>query len=165
MTDTHDWLWDTAWGRFIRKCIHTFLPILAFFATFWAIQQTEQRFFPVVTQWDLSYIERQGDYFVMGGRLYKDRRCELVNTVVVGVPRNPLLPRVTIYQIDPNEMLGADVPVGNHTWGPWEVRIPKTLLQYKDMLGSIEVVGRHRCHALWLQETVYGDVPIERVPL
>ena len=41
--------------------------------------------------------------------------------------------------------------------------VPKTLIKYKDELAGIEVVGRHRCHALWVQETLF--VPIERVPL
>jgi len=161
----HEWLWDTAWGRVIRKAISVLAPPLAFFLTFWMIQQTEQRFFPVVTQWSLDYIERHGDHFEMGGRLFKDRPCELMNTLVVGVPKNPLVPRVVVYHVDPNEMLGADVPTGPHTWGPWDVRIPKTLGQYKNDLAGLEVVGRHRCHALWLQETVYGFVSIDRVPL
>lgn len=58
-----------------------------------------------------------------------------------------------------------DDGVGLHAWVPWEVKIPKTLIKYKDEIAGIEVVGRHRCHALWVQETLYGFVPIERVPL
>lgn len=165
MTDTHDWMWETSWGRLIRRVISFFVPLLAFIATLWIIQEIERRFFPVISQWTLDYIDRRGDYLVMGGKLYKSRTCELVNTLVVGVPKNSLSPRVLIHQVSPSELTGADVTVGLHMWGPWEIRIPAILQQYKDQIGGIEIVGRHRCHVLWMQETVYGFVPIEKVPL
>lgn len=159
------WFWDNKVVRFLLRAAQLAAPIAAFLATLWAIQQTERHFFPVVTGWTLDYIEKRDGKLEMGGKLFKDRSCELVNTLVVGVPKSKLLPHVVIYQVSPNELAGADIPVGYHTWGPWAVAVPKTLIAHKDELAGFEVVGRHKCHPLWLQETRYGFVPIERVPL
>lgn len=129
-----------------------------------ALQAVERRFFPVITDWSLDYITREANRYTMGGTMRKDRACELLHTSVMAIPKVPLAPRVLVYQVNPNEILGAGGPVGDFTWGPWTVRVPEALMGRLDWIDAIEVVGHHRCHALWTQETVYGRVPVERLP-
>jgi hypothetical protein len=124
----------------------------------------EARFFPVITGWKLEYITKTDNVYTMGGVMKKERPCELLHTSVSAVPKIPLAPKVLIYQVQPNEIMGAGGPVGTFTWGPWSVNVPKQLMTKFDWIEAIEVVGHHRCHMLWTQETVYGRVPAERLP-
>jgi hypothetical protein len=124
----------------------------------------ETRFFPVVEHWDLQTIERAGDHYILNGKLNKVRACEMVATTVMAVPKIPLAPKVLLYRISPDELAGAQIPTGVTEWGPWRMKIPEAFLQHRDKIDYIEIVGIHRCHAFWLQETVYGRVSVERLP-
>jgi len=128
------------------------------------LHNVETRFFPVIKDWSLDYITRDGNSYTMGGQMRKERACELLHTSVMAVPKIPMAPKVLVYQVQANEILGAGGPVGKFVWGPWTVKVPEKLMGKLDWVESIEVVGHHRCHMLWTQETVYGRVPVERLP-
>lgn len=166
MSRYHDWLWETRFGNAVRYGIKAFVPIGAFLCAFWLIYQTEARFFPVITDWKLEYANRTGPSLVtVGGVFRKTRTCELVATTVQAVPKNPILPNRTLFSIPPDEIIGGNVPTGYSTWGPWEFKIPATYLTHKDQISHLLVVGHHRCHALWNQETVYGHIHPSELPI
>lgn len=150
-------------GRFLLKTADIFAPILGALLTMFVIWNVETRFFPVIKDWTLYSVERDGDHFVLDGELQKVRACELVATSIVAVPSIPLAPSILVYQIRPYELNGANAPTGRTTWGPWRMPIPRAFSENIDRISYIKVVGHHRCHALWTQETVYGRVPIERL--
>ena len=158
------WMLETTRGRiclWLVECVALFAGALL---SAWMLYQTEHYALPVIKDWKLESVEREGDYWVVRGTMNKVRSCELVATSVMAVPKMPLAPRVLVYQIKPSEILGGNAPTGLVTWGPWSMEIPKALLQHRDDISSLEVIGHHRCHALWTQETLYGSVRMEALP-
>lgn len=145
------------------RVLSALMPILGFFLTLWVIYNLETRFYPVITNWKLEYVERHGDAYRVGGVLTKTRACELLSTSVMAVTKDPG-PRQLIYQLKAHEVLGGNAPTGTTTWGPWDMPIPAALLASRDKIDRLEIVGTHRCHALWQQETVYGSVSVETLP-
>lgn len=157
-------LLHTRVGAVLLKAAEILAPVLGALAVLFLIWNVETRFFPVVQEWALETVEREDGHYLLEGSLRKVRACELVATSVVAVPRQPLAPSILIYQIRPDELVGANAPTGLSTWGPWRMSIPKKFSENIDKIAFIEVVGHHRCHAMWTQETLYGRVPIERLP-
>lgn len=159
-----NWLAETRRGRVVMWFVEwTSLAAGALLAG-WMLYSIEHHFFPVIKNWKLEEVQREGDYWIVRGIMLKDRPCELVQTSVMAIPKMPLAPRVLIYQIKPTDILGGNSPTGLITWGPWEMKIPKTLEQRRNEISSLEVVGHHRCHMLWNQETSYGFVRMESLP-
>lgn len=157
------WLYDTARGKVILWVLERMAFALGAIVMLWAVAELESRLAPVVTNWSMDYAERRGDVIVLGGRLKKNRACELVSTSVMAVPKRALAPRRLIWQAKPHEIMGGNTPTGLTTWGPIEIRIPAALLQNQNEISYLEVIGIHRCHALWSQETHYGTVEVSRI--
>ena len=124
----------------------------------------ERMFFPVITEWKIDPVVRSGNQYVLSGTMVKHRPCTLVATSVMAVPKAPLLPRVTLYQIKPTEIDGGNIPTGHGTWGPWAMNIPKAFLDNRDKIAWIDIIGHHRCHGFWDQETYYGRVEMAQLP-
>jgi hypothetical protein len=158
------WLAWTYRGQIVWWMVERAAFVLGAVLMMWLVHTVERKAFPVITEWSLDYISREANTYTMGGVMRKDRPCELLHTSVMAVPKIPLAPKVLIYQVQPHEILGAGGPVGKFTWGPWQVKVPDKLMGKLDWVEAIEVVGHHRCHMLWNQETVYGRVPVERLP-
>lgn len=146
------------------RFLSALMPALGFFLCLVVIYNFEARYNPIVTNWSLDSVEVRGDSYVVSGRLTKNRACELLSTSIVAVPKDDG-PRSIIYQLHPDDqILGGDGPRGTSTWGPWSVPIPAPLIQHRAAIDRLEIIGTHRCHALWVQETMYGSIPIERLP-
>jgi len=158
------WLLGCARGRIALWWLERLAFVVGLLATGWMLFMVEHHFMPVIKDWQVDYIERRDGKYVLGGTLHKARSCELIATSVMAVPKLPLAPRVLIYQVKPHELLGGNAPTGRSTWGPWEVAIPKALIEHRDQISFLEVIGHHRCHALWTQETLYGVVRTEELP-
>jgi hypothetical protein len=158
------WLLQSRRGPLVMRIASKLAPVVAMLAVLFMVRQTEMMFFPVIKDWRMESITRDGNRFVVNGSMRKARPCELVNTSVVAVMSNPLFPSRLLYQIAPEEILGGNSPVGLHTWGPWSMPIPPEFLKYREHIDHIEIVGHHRCHLLWNQETIYGQIPVEQIP-
>lgn len=158
------WIMCSRNGRLILKGLEAAAFVLGMVIMGWVLYMVETRFFPVVTGWKLEYIEKRDGQYHMGGVLRKERACELIATDVMAVPKMPLLPRQSIYRIKPFEFPGAQVATGYTQWGPWDMDIPAAFTKHRDQIAFIEVVGIHRCHAFWMQETVYGRIRTEDLP-
>lgn len=158
------WLLETYRGRVALKVIEWCSFFLGMLLAAFIAFELEHRVLPVIKDWKLDYIERQGDTWVVGGTMRKLRACELVSTSVLAVPKMPLAPRQLIYQIKPEEILGGHIPTGTATWGPWTMAIPKLLDAHRAEISSIDIVGYHRCHAFWVTETFYGSIRMEDIP-
>ena len=161
---TATWLLETPGGRTTLWALERIAFVVGAVLTLWVLFMVETRFMPVITKWSLDYVHRDGDHYVLGGTLHKERACELIATSIMAVPKAALAPRSLIYQLKPDELLGGNAPVGFTTWGPWRMAIPKAFLEHRDDISFLEVVGHHRCHAGWTQQTLYGRVPLERLP-
>lgn len=144
--------------------INAIAPAFGALVALWIIWNVEVRWFPVITNWNLTSVERSGDRYTMSGSMMKGRSCELLATNVLAVPKVALAPRVLLYRIDPQDIDGGNAPTGFSQWGPWTMDIPRSFLRHRDEIAYIEVVGIHRCHAFWNQETLYGTIQMEQLP-
>ncbi len=126
--------------------------------------QAETRWSPVITHWQINPIERVGSTYTLSGTMVKARPCTLLATSIMAVPKVQFAPRVTLYQIKPEEIDGGQLPTGAATWGPWTMNIPKAFIDNRDKIAWIDVIGHHRCHGFWDQETYYGRVEMSQLP-
>lgn len=130
------------------KLAHIFLQLVGaaiMFATVWFIDTT---YFPVVKDFKVAYITRKGDTFTAGGTLDKARVCEFVGLTLYGTKDGQ--PKVLLTQYK-KDIFGADFGQGEQTWGPWSVQFPSQMIE----MDSLEVMGTHKCHAFWMQTTIY----------
>lgn len=132
--------------------------------TLWVLYSIETRFMPVIKNWRIDQVKREGDRYTVSGEMVKVRSCELVATSVLAVPNIPFAPRHLIYQLKPEEVLGGNMPMGHNTWGPWTIKIPKGFEENRSKISHLEVVGHHRCHSFWIQETSYGRIELAQLP-
>ena len=158
------WLLETRSGKLAMWCIERTAFLVGALLMLWAVYMVETRFIPVIDKWRLDYVDREGDHYVMGGVMHKQRACELIATSIMAVPAQRFAPRILIYQIKPHELNGGNAPTGYSTWGPWRLAIPQTFLDQREHISFLEVVGHHRCHGFWTQETLYGRVSVEMLP-
>ncbi len=158
------WLVATKRGRIVIWLLERGAFAIGALITLWCIYQIETRFMPVITKWSINPVIRVADDYILSGTMNKTRPCELVSTSVLAVPNIPLAPRVLLRQIKPGEIDGGNIPTGVSTWGPWTMHIPEAFVKNRDKIAYIEIVGSHRCHALWTQETLYGTVRVEQLP-
>jgi hypothetical protein len=159
------WLTWTFRGQVMLWVLERVAFLLGALLTGWGVYTAERLFLPVITGWTVDRIELNAGHLVLAGKMHKTRPCELIATSVMAVPKKPLEPRVLIYQVKPDEILGGNAPVGIVSWGPWRVAVPEKLIEHKQDISFLEIVGHHRCHAAWQQETLYGRVDIKRLPL
>lgn len=159
-----DWLTSTRKGSLCLWALERIAFAIGMFVTLLILFIAENLLFPVVTHWNVTYIHKRGDNYVVGGVLHKARACELLSTTVMAVPKDDKLPRMAIYQVKPSDVLGGNVPTGTSTWGPWEVPIPKLLMEHRENISYLEVIGTHRCHLAWSQESSYGTIDVSKLP-
>ena len=155
---TTDKVWfctETRLGRAMVSLIYFMAQVMGVFIAFFVIYQVEMRLFPVVSQFQITVLNKTINTVAVNGTYVKSRPCELLITNVIGV--SPTGPALLLHQIRPADD-GANLPTGKTRWGPYEFSYPT------DWSGTtnIQVVGVHRCHALWSQQTVYASFPVEQ---
>lgn len=165
MTDTLVvWLTGTRLGAVALRVLESMAFAAGALMMGFVLYHGERMFFPVIREWKLNPVVRNGDTYLLSGTMVKTRPCTLVATSVMAVPKVPLAPRVLLYQIKPTEIDGGNVPTGASTWGPWAMAIPKAFLDHRDKIAWIDIFGHHRCHGFWDQETYYGRVEMGELP-
>jgi hypothetical protein len=146
--------WRKAALRFWIFFLMIFGPCIGALIAFFAIYQTEVRFFPVVTNFKIEVLQKEiGDY-VVSGTYKKQRPCEFVATNIIAV--GPNIPATLIHQVKLTD-IGANISTGLIQWGPYRIPEPKSF----NGMTEVRIIGVHRCHVFWSQETVYGVFPIE----
>lgn len=139
------------------KTLSAFMPIFGFLVTFWVIYNVETRFFPVVKDFHVDYVVKDPDGgFTAGGALLKARPCEFLGLTIYGVRGEE--PKLIVGQYK-KDIFGADVGHGFQSWGPWSMRLPGALMS----MDKLQVMGTHRCHALWVQTSVYTEINIKEL--
>lgn len=138
------------------KIAHVFLELVGaalMFVTLWFIETT---YFPVVKDFKVDYVTRHGNTFTAGGTLDKSRACEFVGLTLYGTKDGQPKMLLTQYKKD---IFGADVGQGKQTWGPWSVQFPSEMIE----MDKLEVMGSHRCHAFWMQTTIYTKFDVKKL--
>ena len=153
---TADKVWfctQTRLGRALVALVYLMAQIVGVFIALGAIYQLEMRFFPVVSEFQIYDIKKAPGTVTVSGTYNKVRACELLITNVIGVSKNG--PALLLHQIRPADD-GANLPTGKARWGPYTLTTPTDWGE----TSHIQVVGVHRCHALWSQQTVYASFPV-----
>lgn len=146
---------QTRLGRAMVALIYFMAQVTGIFIAFFIIYQAEMRLFPVVSQFQITSIDKTPGAVAVSGTYTKARPCELLITNVLGVSLTG--PATLLHQIRPADD-GANLPTGKARWGPYKFSPPA---DWADTT-HINVVGVHRCHALWSQQTVYASFPVEQ---
>ncbi len=158
------WLSTTKMGTLTLWFVESMAFGLGALVMMFILYHGETSLFPVITDWKINPVIRQGDTYVLEGTMSKARSCTLIATNVMAVPKVPLAPRVLLYRIKPTEIDGGNIPTGSSTWGPWTMKIPQAFVEHRNEIAWIDVIGHHRCHGFWDQETYYGRVAMELLP-
>lgn len=138
----------------MEKIAHMFLQCIGaalMFATIWFV---ETRFFPVVEDFKVEYVRKTDNGYVAGGTLNKARACEFIGLTLYGTQDGK--PKILLTQYK-RDVFGAEVGQGHQTWGPWSVQFPPNLLE----MDKLEIMGTHKCHAFWVQTTVYSKIDMK----
>ena len=125
-------------------------PAIGVALVIWLAYHVEQRFMPVITDFQVTRIERTDTGWRAWGAYNKRRVCELVSSNVVAYGDGPAQ---LLLQVKP-----FDAPVGHIEWGPFD--IPRTDKQ----LTRVQVISTHRCHPLWATQAVYFDLDASKLP-
>lgn len=158
------WLSTTRLGKVAVWIAESVAFALGALMMMFVLYHAETRLLPVISQWTLNPVVRDGGNYILSGTMVKTRPCTLLATSIMAVPKQPLAPRVTLYQIKPQEIDGGQLPTGKSTWGPWTMKIPQAFIEHRDKIAWIDVIGHHRCHGFWDQETYYGRVEMGALP-
>lgn len=115
------------------------------------INKVEHWFFPVIEDFHISKVERQGDYLIMSGFMRKVRDCQF-SGVSASITQARITREVPITYLNTAYPHTATHAVGNIGWGPWQLAIPKTS-------GNIEITASHLCHSWWTSQTQLAKIP------
>lgn len=143
--------------RAAKFAVNAVAPVFGMLVTLWLIWNVETRFFPVVEDFKLNSVVRTEAGYTAFGELDKVRACEFLGLTLYAHSHGR--PKLLLAQFK-KDIFGSDVGVGHQTWGPWTVQFPPQIATYE----HLEIQGTHRCHALWLQTTLYTSIPVKDLP-
>lgn len=132
-----------------RILIEAIAPLFGGLVMIWVLWNVEMRFMPVVTDFKITHAVIDLTGYTAVGTVNRRRGCEVINLAVVRVRNN--VPTVLL-DSQSRDLFSADASPGTNSWGP--ITLP---LKKADLLDSdeIQILGLHRCHALWLKQTEY----------
>ncbi|MBU6190667.1 MAG: hypothetical protein KGR68_15230 [Betaproteobacteria bacterium] len=116
----------------------------------WLAYHIEQRWMPVITDFEVTRIERTDSGWRAWGSYNKRRVCELVSSNVVAYGEGPAQ---LLLQVRP-----FDAPMGHIEWGPFD--LPRSGKPFT----RVQVISTHRCHPLWATQAVYFDIDASKLP-
>lgn len=146
---------QTKLGRVLLALAQMMSPAIGAVLVLWIIYNVEILLAPVVSDFKVTQVERVNGVYQVSGSYYKRRSCELVITNIIGLPADPKQPSTLVYQVMAGEA-GSNLPVGSVKWGPYKIPAPANV----EMLDHVDIIGIHRCHALWNQSTHYATIPM-----
>ena len=149
---------QTKFGRVLLALAQMMSPAVGAVLVLWIIYNVEMLAAPVVRDFQVTRIERVDGFYLASGTYYKKRSCELVITNIIGLPVDPKQPSVLVYQVMATDA-GSNLPVGSVKWGPYKIPAPAGVEQ----LDHVDIIGIHRCHALWNQSTHYATLTLAQL--
>ena len=125
-------------------------PAIGFAIVVWTAYHIERHFMPVITDFQVTRIERTDAGWRAWGTYNKRRVCELISSNVVAYGDGPA---ALLLQVKP-----FDAPIGKIEWGPFD--IPRAGKPFT----RVQVISTHRCHAFWNTQSVYFDIDASKLP-
>ena len=104
-------------------------------------QWAEQRFFPVVEKFQVTFEQHTHEGLIISGSMDKVRQCRFVEVAAYA--------GAAYLSVDfpdrPAREIGKTRAEGEQAWGPWLITPD---------VEKVKLVVRHQCHALWDTVTV-----------
>jgi len=113
------------------------LPILIAVFSLFVFKQVDTRYFPVITEFNVTETKIQGNLMLASGTMLKSRDCELVQVVAYN-SHMELIP-ITFIENPGEEATTREV--GFQLWGP--IGFPRKTP------GAVTLYSRHKCNPLW----------------
>lgn len=143
----------------LRLMLHFFAPFVGAMIGLFVTYKVEMTFIPVVTDFKVTELVKEGNAYKVTGSYNKHRSCELLSTSILAINENDKLqPAKLLYQIK-HQDVGANLPVGRVSWGPYLIPSPPSF----GNATKLTATSLHRCHALWLHESHYITLPIAAI--
>lgn len=112
-------------------------------------------FMPVVKDFHLTQIRRDGGYIIMSGYMRKVRDCQFVGVSAAGVTDGGKVSLPMKFMNSESANDNDTRPTGMQKWGPWRIVIPTS----PNVL-SVELDSVHSCHIAWPSTTHLARVPV-----
>lgn len=112
-------------------------------------------FMPVVKDFHLTQIKREGGYTIMSGYMRKVRDCQFVGVSAAGITESGRVSLLLKF-LDAGVANDNDTrPTGMQNWGPWRIVVPVS-----PHVLAIELDSVHACHIAWPSTTHLARVPV-----
>lgn len=110
-------------------------------------------FMPVVKDFHLTQIKRDGGYTIMSGYMRKARDCQFVGVSATGITEGGKVSLPLRFMDSAND--NDTRPTGMQNWGPWRIVIPAS-----PHVLAVELDSVHACHIAWPSTTHLARVPV-----
>lgn len=128
-------------GRIVTFAVAVSVLLLAYVA--------EPAYFPVIRDWTVTKLDRNGRQVMLSGYMRKIRSCPLIGIVVTNEDGD----RLPFSLVDGVESsASAGMPTGSQAWGPWSI-----VIEPSDGTSRLRFQATHQCHAGWPTTTELGE--------
>jgi len=122
----------------VRRFVHHLLPLLLAVLFLFALKQVDVRFFPVITNFNITDTKVDVSKVVISGTMHKRRDCEFIQ--VIAYDSSKALIPITFME-DASGDRTKTREVGFQIWGPWSLP--------NNRPGVITLYARHQCNPFW----------------
>lgn len=143
----------------IRTSFWLLMALMSFGASLPLLQRYEPVFFPVVEDFRITAIRRDGEDVVISGDMIKRRECRFVSlTFYAGDPHDLTLARERLHVRFEDQPGDADLTrePGRQNWGPWRLSPPHGATG-----GRVFMRVNHDCHPFWTTSAIYLSTDID----
>lgn len=138
-------------AKIVLKVVPIFIAALLLLTA----RLAEQVFMPVVKDFHLTSVQREGNHVIMSGYMRKVRDCRYVGVSAEGVTGENHVDLPLKFLDSSYPMDNATRPQGTQDWGPWKIVLPVS-----PSITSVRLQSVHACHPAWETTTKLASVPL-----
>lgn len=142
-------------SRFLRILLAIW-PVALGAAFIIGVNRLEHAFFPVVEDFTITSMERQGNQIKVAGYMRKVRACAFVGIAVNGHTEDGSEIGLRLSFAD-SHYRNITRPTGSQDWGPWSLVLPVT-----PDVRAVHMDAVHDCHMAWPTRTHLATFPVPK---
>ena len=135
--------------------LYSLMSFITFFTCYQFVDDVERFLYPVVSEFKVGEVMRQGNLLTLHGSLNKHRDCQTIalNAYAQKPNQLPQLADLNIAQDGGSEKIITRA-LGEQKWGPWYVTAPEGPFK-------LSFFVRHRCNPIYDVTTALTTVDIQ----